>query len=105
MRPTADTRPARGGLSTYFVLLFIRMKERVTLTLDPAVGRRAKLLARQRGTSVSALVETYLRTTPLSGEARMPFAQRWTGRFHLATSHPGDALGRALRGKYGLGGR
>lgn len=81
------------------------MKERVTLTLDPAVGRRAKLVARQRGTSVSALVEDYLRTTPLVGEERTSFVDRWTGRFQLAPARPGDRRQRALKAKYRLGGR
>jgi hypothetical protein len=79
------------------------MKERVTLTLDPAVNRRAKRLARERGTSVSALVEQHLRTTPLAGEQRGSFLDRWGGRFQTAKGRPGDARMRALKSKYGLG--
>jgi hypothetical protein len=42
------------------------MKTRVTITLDPVVHANAKLLARSRGTSVSGLVEEYLRTAAAS---------------------------------------
>ncbi len=76
------------------------MKDRVTLTLDPAVNRRAKRLARERGTSVSALVEEHLRTTPLAGDEQIRFVDRWTGRFRLAQARPDDIRMRALKGKY-----
>ncbi len=36
------------------------MKTRVTITIDPAVHRRAKRVARSRGTSVSGLIEAAL---------------------------------------------
>lgn len=81
------------------------MKDRVTLTLDPAVNRRAKQLARERGTSVSALVEEHLRTTPLAGERKKSFLDRWAGRFRLAKGRAGDSKMRALKAKYGLGTR
>ncbi len=37
------------------------MNTRLTLNLDPTIARRAKLLARRRGQSLSGLVEEYLR--------------------------------------------
>lgn len=37
------------------------MNTRLTLNIDPTIARRAKLLARRRGQSLSGLVEEYLR--------------------------------------------
>ena len=79
------------------------MKNRVTLTLDPAVCHRAKQLARERGTSVSALVEEHLRATPLAGEQEKSFIERWQGRFRVAPIRKGDPRMRTLRAKFGLG--
>lgn len=39
------------------------MKTRVTITLDPAVHARARQAARARRTTVSGLIEAYLRST------------------------------------------
>jgi hypothetical protein len=39
------------------------MKTRVTITLDPAVHAHAKRAARMRHTTVSGLIEAYLRST------------------------------------------
>jgi hypothetical protein len=100
----SGTRETGAG-RTYFVLKYVRMKDRVTLTLDPAVSLRAKRLARERGTSVSALVEEHLRTTPLAGEQEGSFVDRWTGRFRIAKGRPGDRRMRALKAKFGLDGR
>jgi predicted HicB family RNase H-like nuclease len=43
------------------------VKRRITLSIDPAVSRRAKKLAHARQTSVSALVEQFLRSVPHGG--------------------------------------
>lgn len=40
------------------------MKIRATLTIDPALHRRAKRLAKERRTSVSGLFETFLKEQP-----------------------------------------
>ena len=78
------------------------MKTRVTLTMDPAVLKRAKRLARQRDTSVSALVETLVRSEPLPGQPGTPsFAEKWAGRFQLVSDAGDDALRSALLRKYG----
>jgi hypothetical protein len=37
------------------------MKTRISITLDPAVNRKAKKLAVSRGTTVSGLIESLLR--------------------------------------------
>lgn len=45
------------------------MKSRVTITLDPDVHARAKLAARERRTTVSGLIESFLRS-PAAAPAR-----------------------------------
>jgi len=73
------------------------MKRRITLTIDPAVTRRAKKLAHARRTSVSGLVEEFLRSAPMSADEKSEsFAERWAGRFQVAKARPGDRRMRAL---------
>jgi Family of unknown function (DUF6364) len=80
------------------------MKRRITLTIDPAVTRRAKKLAHARRTSVSGLVEEFLRTAPLAtGDTRESFAERWAGKFGVARTAPGDRRMRMLKARYRLG--
>ena len=43
------------------------MKARVTITLDPEVHARAKRTARARRTTVSGLIETFLRSPQADG--------------------------------------
>ncbi len=43
------------------------MKTRVTITLDPEVHARAKAVARARRTSVSGLIEAFLRSPDVAG--------------------------------------
>jgi hypothetical protein len=79
------------------------MKNRITLTIDPAVARRAKKVARARNTSVSGLVEDLLRSAPIpGGEKRSSFVDRWAGKFTVAESSPGDQRMAALKTKYDL---
>jgi hypothetical protein len=79
------------------------MKRRVTLSIDPAVSRRARQLAHARRTSVSALVEGFLRSLPLTpGRARGGFLERWAGRFRPSPTRAGDARMKALKRRYGL---
>ena len=79
------------------------MKSRITLTIDPSLARRAKQLAHARKTSVSALIETYVRTAPLHAQrSGMPFSQRWVGKFHVASSSTPDERLDALKTRYGL---
>ena len=42
------------------------MKRRVTITLDPAIHARARQVARARRTTVSGLIEGFLRVVPAS---------------------------------------
>ena len=79
------------------------MKNRVTLSIDPAVTRRAKKLAYAKRTSVSGLVEQFLRSAPITGEEETPsFVERWAGKFSVAKSAPRDLRMKALRARYHL---
>ena len=79
------------------------MKNRVTLSIDPAVTRRAKKLAYAKRTSVSGLVEQFLRSAPIAGEEKTPsFVERWAGKFSVAKSAPRDLRMKALRARYHL---
>jgi hypothetical protein len=79
------------------------MKDRITLTIDPAVARRAKKLARARQTSVSGLVEEFLRDAPLSGnEASESFVDSWAGRFELIVDPTPNPRRERLLAKHGL---
>ena len=80
------------------------MKIRITLTIDPLLVKRARQLAHARKTSVSALLETYVRTASLdSHNSKRPFSQRWAGRFHIAASSTPDERLDALKARYSLG--
>jgi hypothetical protein len=79
------------------------MKTRITLTIDPAISHRAKQLARQRNTSVSGLVEQFLRDATAQGPSvgkagAPPFSVRWAGKLKLAVRN--SPRNRKLRSKY-----
>ena len=79
------------------------MKTRITLTIDPEVVGRAKRIAHARHTSVSALIEGFLRSASATGSASgRPFSQEWGGRFHAAPSTAPDPRLDALKAKYHL---
>lgn len=79
------------------------MKQRITLSIEPDVSRRAKKLARARNTSVSGLVEQFLLRAPLHDRENRPsFVARWLGRFTVAPSQPGDTRMRKLKARFGL---
>ena len=79
------------------------MKDRVTLTVDPAIVKRAKMIAHTRRTSVSALVEDLLRQTPVSSLRHdVSFVERWTGAFRVSESAQPDARLKYLKRRYGL---
>lgn len=84
----------------------MRMKSRITLTVDPRVTHSAKRAARLRNKSLSALVEDLLREVSMadSGDAPDPkqsFSERWAGKLKLE-HREGDARFEALAGKYDL---
>ena len=78
----------------------MRMKARVTLTVDPKISHRAKDVARRQGISLSALVEKLLAEVsgPPRQQRRTSFSQRWKGRMQL--SAPTDERAARLRAKY-----
>jgi Family of unknown function (DUF6364) len=78
------------------------MKQRITLTIDPAVARKAKRLAHARGTNVSALIEGLVRAAPGGASGSEPFARRWAGKFRVVPSGKSDLRLAALKGRYEL---
>jgi len=80
------------------------MRERITLTLDPAVTLRARQVAKSRGTSLSRLIENRLRELPGGAGPERParreaFSARWAGKGKLRTGD--DPRLQKLLGKYG----
>jgi hypothetical protein len=79
------------------------MKNRLTFTIDPAITKRARKLARARNTSVSGLVEELLRSAPFpGGEKQGSFAERWAGKFSVADTSPGNQRMALLKARHGL---
>ncbi len=78
------------------------MKTRVTISIDPGLLREARAVARQRKTTLSALVEELLeQATRHDALHPVSFSQKWVGKFDLRSPN-GDALLGALKDKYGL---
>jgi hypothetical protein len=80
----------------------MRMKSRITLTVDPMVSHRAKDVARRQGISLSSLVEKLLAEAsgPLPKERSASFSQRWKGQMQLTDQT--DERTTRLRAKYQL---
>jgi hypothetical protein len=80
------------------------VKERITMTLDPAVHHRAKQAAKRRGTTFSGLVTDLLQQAIESrtarGHGRPSFSSKWAGRGKLAGKN--GARFEKLRAKHGL---
>ena len=77
------------------------MKSRITLTIEPSVSHRAKAVARERGTSLSGLVEQLLaREAGISTVREGSFSARWAGRMELADKN--DRRFDTLKRKYAL---
>jgi hypothetical protein len=78
------------------------MKQRLNLTVEADLIRLARQVAHERDTSISALVEEYLRNLPSrapgSGAA---FVAKWAGRLSLAPPD-GDPRREYLWRKYAL---
>lgn len=80
------------------------MRERISLTMDPRVTLRAKQLAKARGTSLSRMVENYLKketgTERADANRKGPsFSQRWKGSGTLRSGD--DPRLKRLLEKYG----
>ncbi len=79
------------------------MKHRMTLSIDPEVSQQAKKLAHAKQTTVSGLVEGFLRSTSMpSGKKAGSFVERWAGKFAVTESMPGDLRLQGLKAKHGL---
>ena len=79
------------------------MKKRITLTIDPQLALRAKQLAHNRHTSVSALIEELVRAAPLSpGADNKSFVEKWAGKFQVAKPAQPDARLGMLKERYQL---
>jgi hypothetical protein len=78
------------------------MKDRVTLTIDPEIVSRAKRIAHQRKTTVSALVEDLIRQTPISAKLEEDFVEKWAGKLRVRKPAGHDARFEHLKKKYGL---
>ena len=81
----------------------MHVKKRVTLTISPETSQRAKMLARNRNTSVSHLIETLIDQAASSDAAtgRESLVQRWRGT--LTTQVRDEPKFRFLKKKYDLG--
>ena len=102
---TSPSRVSRGqGRSRCIRRDNVRIvKRRITLSIDPAVSRRAKKLAHVKKASVSALVEQFLRSAPIAGgQTATSFVERWAGKFRAATTGPGDLRMKAIKAKHHL---
>ena len=79
------------------------MKNRVTLTIDPQIVKKAKKIAHAQRTSVSALVEGLVRQAPASSrKPESSFVERWSGKFRLRESGKPDLKLDYLKKRYGL---
>jgi Family of unknown function (DUF6364) len=88
--------------NSYILCYKVRMKSRITITLDPIVVRQAKNVARERHTNLSALIEDLLKQTAQSNVApRRSFTQKWAGKLTVREDNK-DELLKALKTRYGL---
>ncbi len=76
------------------------MKARVTITLDPEVHARAKELARARRTTVSGLIEAFLRSSD-AARTGVSLVDGMLGCAELRTVEPSrDVLYDALHARH-----
>lgn len=81
----------------------MRMKSRVSLTIDPAIARKAKRAAKLQNKSLSSLVEGLLSGMVGDGSAAkpsVPFSERWKGK--LSLDRKSEDRFDHLAEKYGL---
>jgi hypothetical protein len=72
------------------------------VTLEPAVVKRAKAVARARDTNLSAMIEELLLHATTGGQKAPGFVARWAGKLELRDHDADDARYNALAKKYGL---
>ena len=73
------------------------MKTRATLSIDPALHRRAKRLAKERRTSVSGLFESLIKEQP---EVSDSIVDQMIGSASLKSGKTKDPRRQALETKY-----
>ena len=73
------------------------MKTRATLSIDPALHRRAKRLAKERRTSVSGLFESLIKEQP---EESASIVDQMIGSASLKSGKTKDTRRQALEAKY-----
>jgi hypothetical protein len=80
----------------------MHMKKRITLTIRPEISQQAKVLARNRNTSVSHLIETLIEQASSSNTlaAHTRPSERWRGK--LKTKFRDEPKFRYLKKKYDL---
>lgn len=81
----------------------MRMKNRLSLTIDPVVVRKAKRVAKLQNRSLSSLVEAILSEAVADGsgpEPLEPFSKRWSGQ--LVVEAKPESRFDHLAAKYGL---
>lgn len=61
----------------------LKVKTKLTVTIDEKLVPKAKQYARQRGTSLSEVIETALREISSVPKDRK-FSERWRGKFRRA---------------------
>ncbi len=82
----------------------MRIKERVTVTLDREIVVQAKRMAHRQGKSLSGFVEASLEASlrPLPKVAGS-FVHRWAGKFSVRDDDQTDQRLVALKAKHRLG--
>lgn len=84
LRPEAPA-PAHlpGKIDTSYVdRCFLRMKTKLTLSIDAAAIKRAKAVARRRGIALSQLVEEHFDRLA-NHDAGQRFLDKWQGAFRI----------------------
>ncbi len=71
-------------------LILTPMKKNLTVRIDPEVLRKARLMARNEGISLSAVVEKDLRAFVEEGEFDGSFVRKWVGRLSVPEPDPSD---------------
>ncbi|HMU13166.1 MAG: hypothetical protein JST41_12535 [Bacteroidetes bacterium] len=75
------------------------MKTKLTLSIDSAKVRRAKIYGRERGKSVSELVEEMIDKLTVDAKSAKSWSQRWGGTLRLtaADMKRDDRFGKLVR--------
>jgi hypothetical protein len=81
------------------------MSTKLTLTIDASVIEKAKIYTQKKGSSISKLVENYLRIItndiPPKAQTISPFVKSLQGTFQVDENFDyKDELSKALSGKY-----